>query len=126
MKKPRKPNQNLLFTIRGFKITARHLIVNDSTMKSKGNTMSSTVLDNIKGSEIPPVWLKKTKEKPDKMFKITIEVKQEAKPKGTAPQGDKKGKWAKVANRLRGEGFLTGRSEEVNKSIKDFRNNFEL
>jgi len=88
--------------------------------------MSPTVLDNIRGSEIPPVWLKKTKENPNKIFKITIEVKQEEKSKETVQKKAKKGKWAKVAERLREEGFLTGKSEEANKLIKDFRNNFEI
>ncbi len=59
-------------------------------MKSKGNTMSPTVLDNIRGNEIPPVWLKKTKENPNKIFKITrykVQTKKQPLLSGKAHAG---------------------------------------
>lgn len=90
-------------------------------MKAKGNVMPSTVLDNIKGSEIPPVWLKKIKENPDKMFKITIEVKQEE-----APQEDKKGKWAAVLADFRKKPFSKDASETLQKASRSFRDGFSF
>lgn len=39
--------------------------------------MPITIIDNIKGNEIPLQWLKKAKESPDSTFKITLEVKTE-------------------------------------------------
>ena len=42
--------------------------------------MPTTIFDNIKGSEIPPPWLKKAKETPNTTFKVTLEpIKQQSR-----------------------------------------------
>lgn len=88
--------------------------------------MSTTVLDNIKGSEIPPVWLKKTKEKPDRLFKITIEVKHKDPPEETVPQKDKKGKWAEVLADFRKKPFSNEASVSMQKASRSFRDGFSF
>jgi len=61
--------------------------------------------------------------------RITISVIEEptfdhqTEPTETAP----KGKWAQVADRLAEENFLAGEvGEYLEKSVRDFRNNFEM
>ena len=38
----------------------------------------------------------------------------------------KKSRWALASERLKSEGFLKGRGDEVKKLIRDFRENFDL
>lgn len=63
--------------------------------------MPTTVLDNIKGNEIPLLWLEKAKETPNTIFKITLEVKTEIV-KDERKTGNK---WADVLKDFRKKPF---------------------
>lgn len=84
--------------------------------------MSVTILTNVKGKELPEAWLEKIDGKPDQVFKIIIDS-GDVSSKGKIPQ---KGKWAKAAERLRGEGLLEGKSDEANKLMREFRDHFRF
>lgn len=81
--------------------------------------MSTTILEHIKGSEFPDSWKKKLEAKPDQTFTVTIKPDQE----DTTPI---KSRWAQVAERISKENYLKGRSEEVVKHVREFRNNFSF
>ncbi len=73
--------------------------------------------ERVKGLDIPP--------------ETQILVFLEDKETGTEPIGvdeeiPENGKWSKVAKRFREEGFLAGKSEQVNELLKDFRESFKL
>lgn len=88
--------------------------------------MPITTIDNIKGNEIPPNWLKKAKINSEGVFRITIE-KRESKCLVSSQKKKTNGKkWKRVAERLQKEGFLTNKSKEANKLINEFRDQFEI
>lgn len=83
--------------------------------------MPITVLENIRGKELPKSWRETLKVKPEETLKITIESK--SKKEGKAP---KKGKWAKFADKVAKEACLKGCSQEVVKLGKEFRENLSF
>lgn len=85
--------------------------------------MLTTVLKHIKAKEIPESWRKNLKAgDPEETFNITIEPDGESKQKDSGKP--ERGKWAKVAEKMSKEAFLEGRSEEVIKLGREFRDNF--
>ncbi|MBF0488256.1 MAG: hypothetical protein HQK98_08870 [Nitrospirae bacterium] len=53
---------------------------------------------------------------------LTVTFKEKAKEE-IEPR---KGKWAQLAEEISSQGNLTGKSEEINKFVKEFRDNFSL
>lgn len=82
--------------------------------------MPTTVLDNIKGNEIPLPWLKKAKETPDTTFKITLEVKTEI----VEDQRKIRNKWTDVLKDFRKKPFTKEASETMQKASQSFREGF--
>ncbi|MBF0258725.1 MAG: hypothetical protein HQK62_07795 [Desulfamplus sp.] len=85
--------------------------------------MPTTIIDNIKGSEIPLPWLEKAKETPNTTFKIILEVK-EVKPEIAEPQQATQNKWAKVLADFRKKPFSKEASETLKKASQSFREDF--
>jgi len=84
--------------------------------------MPTTVLDNIKGNEIPAHWLEKAKENPDTTFKITLEVKTEA----IDGQQKSESKWSDVLKDFRKRPFTKEASATMQKASRSFREDFSL
>jgi hypothetical protein len=81
--------------------------------------MPITVMENIRGKELPKSWRETLKVKPEEIFKITIESNKEKESKAS-----KKRKWAKVAEKMAKENCLDGMSEELLSKTKEFRKGF--
>ncbi|MBF0552499.1 MAG: hypothetical protein HQK60_18460 [Deltaproteobacteria bacterium] len=65
----------------------------------------------------------------DKLFRVIIEdiqAEPEQKPEEPNEPTEKKGRWAQVAEELAAANVLEGRSEEVNKLFREFRDNFSF
>ncbi|MBF0552908.1 MAG: hypothetical protein HQK60_20525 [Deltaproteobacteria bacterium] len=68
----------------------------------------------------------------DTLFRVTIEdtketqMEPEQKAEETGEPAEKKGKWAQVAERFRREGNLRGKSEKLNKLIREFKDGFHF
>ncbi|MBF0376835.1 MAG: hypothetical protein HQK72_05080 [Desulfamplus sp.] len=88
--------------------------------------MPTAIIDNIKGSNIPPEWLEKLGKysNSNNTFKITIEVKEDiAQIKAPADQTPKR-KWAGVLEDFRKNPFSKEASETLQKASKSFRKGF--
>lgn len=92
-------------------------------------TMPTAVLKRIKGDKLADFF--KRKVEPDSIYTIKfdlIKIKEEAtkeKPQQNISQA-KKGKWAEIVERVERESPLKGKSEEVVKLVRQFRDNFTL
>ncbi|MFO7884868.1 MAG: hypothetical protein R6U68_08610 [Desulfobacteraceae bacterium] len=82
--------------------------------------MPTTVIDNIKGSDLPLPWLKKTKQNPNATFKIILEVKSEV------PRQKVGGKWKRFADEMRQKSPLSGAGDFVLEQSKKFREDFSF
>ena len=82
-----------------------------------------TTIQNIKGSNLSPDLLRQVNIRPDQIITITIKTETE---EIVEPSEKANKKWRKIADRLRGEAFLTGKSDKVEALVKEFRNNFEF
>lgn len=81
--------------------------------------MPKTILEHVRGSDLPETWKRKLEATANQTFTITIEPEiGEATPV--------KGKWARVAEEMAEENLLAGVSEEVIKDSQDFRKNFSF
>lgn len=97
--------------------------------------MPTTVLKHIKGNKLADFLKRKINVEPDCIYTIKFDLIKETPPikeeviKET-PQQDisqvKKGKWAKIAERIENESYLKGFSEEVVKDIQEFKNSFSI
>lgn len=80
--------------------------------------MQTTVINNIKGSDIPPVWLKKTNQKPENIFKVTIEVVQ--------VKQTKKVKWTKMLNDFKKNPLDQEAKQLLKTASKSFKEDFDF
>ncbi|CAN2041227.1 hypothetical protein GMMP15_370025 [Candidatus Magnetomoraceae bacterium gMMP-15] len=96
------------------------ILINSSFFHREREKMPTTVLNNIKGNEIPLPWLKKAKETPDTTFKITLEVKTEI------ADGHRKtrNKWVDVLKDFRKKPFTKEASKTMQKASQAFREGF--
>jgi len=88
--------------------------------------MPTSIIDNVKGANIPPEWLEKLGEhsNSNKIFKITIEVKEDiVQIKVPADQSPKQ-KWATVLEDFRKNPFSKEAADTLQKASKSFRKDF--
>jgi hypothetical protein len=81
-------------------------------------------IPHITAKDLSPDLLHQFNIRPEQI--ITITIKTEAEETLAVNPKKEKGKWGKIADRLRGESFLTGQSEKVEQLVKEFRNGFEF
>ncbi|MBF0231144.1 MAG: hypothetical protein HQK63_16360 [Desulfamplus sp.] len=81
-------------------------------------------IPHIKGKDLSPDLLHQFNIRPEQTITITIKTESEETLAVNAKK--EKGKWGKIADRLRGEAFLTGKSEKVEQLVKEFRSSFEF
>ncbi|WP_080800822.1 hypothetical protein [Desulfamplus magnetovallimortis] len=85
--------------------------------------MPTTVLDNIKGKDIPLPWLQKSKESPETNFTIILKVKPEIKNKPSKKQN----KWEQLAQEMENIDFMdNGVGDYFLKQSKEFREDFHF
>ncbi|MBF0461618.1 MAG: hypothetical protein HQL87_09495 [Magnetococcales bacterium] len=80
--------------------------------------MGTTIIENVKGIDIPSQWTRQIKDDLDSTF--TLIIKRSADTENKSDQN----KWDAVADRFLKEYSLMGKSEEVSRIVREFRENY--